>query len=61
MTPIPDVFRAIISHICEGVLFLDNQHVIQICNPAAERIRKVKAAQIIGRSIFDIHPHRAHP
>ncbi|SEA74714.1 PAS domain S-box-containing protein [Desulfuromusa kysingii] len=61
MTPIPDVFRAIISHMCEGVLFLNSQHVIQICNPAAEKIRKVKAEQIIGRSIYDIHPRRAHP
>lgn len=61
MTLMPDVFRAIIAHMCEGVIFLDSQHVIQICNPAAEKIRKVKADQIIGRSIFDIHPRRAHP
>ncbi len=61
MGPIPDVFRAIISQMSEGVIFLDNQHVIQICNAAAEKIRKVTASQIIGRSIFDIHPRRAHP
>ncbi len=61
MKPVPDIFAAIISHMREGVIFLDSQHVIQICNRAAEKIRKVRADQIVGRSIFDIHPRRAHP
>ncbi len=61
MGPVPDVFRAIIAHMSDGVLFLDDQHVIRLCNPAAEKIRKVKADHIVGRSIFDIHPRRAHP
>ena len=56
-----DLFREIIFHMNEGVIFLDRHHIIQICNPAAEKIRKVKADQIVGRSIFDIHPRRAHP
>jgi len=45
----------------EGVIFLDSNHVIQFCNQAAEAIRDVKADRIVGRSIFDIHPHRTHP
>lgn len=56
-----DLFREIIFHMNEGVIFLDNHHVIRVCNPAAEKIRKVKADQIVGRSIYDIHPRRAHP
>ena len=56
-----DVLNAILAHMNEGVIFLDSNHVIQFCNPAAERIRKVKADRIIGRSIFDIHPRSAHP
>ena len=61
MLPKPDVLNAILSHMNEGLIFIDNNHVIQICNQAAEKVRNVKADRIIGRSIFDIHPHRAHP
>ncbi len=61
MQPTPQVLEAIITDMNEGVIFLDHQHIIRICNPAAERIRKVSADSIIGRSIFDIHPRRAHP
>ncbi len=61
MGPVTEVLQAIISHMSEGVIFLDERHIIQLCNPAAEKIRRVKADRIIGRSIFDIHPHRAHP
>lgn len=61
MESIPDLYRSIIFHMNEGVIFLDRHHIIQFCNPAAEKIRKVRAEQIIGHSIFDIHPRRAHP
>ena len=61
MGPVPDVLRAIISHMSDGVIYLDSQHVIQLCNPAAETIRQVNAERIVGHSIFDIHPRRAHP
>jgi len=50
----PDKFAAIVSSMPEGVLFLDEQDIIRICNPAAERIRKVSASKIIGQSIFAI-------
>lgn len=55
-----DVFRAIMSHMAEGVIFLDCDDVIRVCNPAAERIRGVKAPRILGRPIFDIHPPNMH-
>jgi PAS domain S-box-containing protein len=55
-----DVFQAIISHMAEGVIFLDGDDVIRVCNPAAERIRGVLAPRILGRPIFDIHPPKMH-
>ncbi len=61
MKPNADTLDAILSHMNEGVIFIDDHHVVQFCNQAAEEIRKVKADRIIGRSIFDIHPHRSHP
>jgi len=61
MQPSPQVLEAIVRDMNEGVIFLDHQHIIRICNPAAEKIRKVSAESIVGRSIFDIHPRRAHP
>lgn len=61
MQPSPQVLEAIVRDMNEGVIFLDHQHIIRICNPAAEKIRKVSADSIVGRSIFDIHPRRAHP
>jgi PAS domain S-box-containing protein len=54
------VLDAILSNTTEGVIFLDADDVIRICNPAAERIRRVKADRIVGRSIFDLHPPRMH-
>lgn len=61
MQPSPQVLEAIITDMNEGVIFLDHQHIIRICNPTAEKIRKVSADSIVGRSIFDIHPRRVHP
>lgn len=55
-----EVFKAIVSHMAEGVIFLDRDDVIRVCNPAAERIRGVKAPRILGRPIFDIHPPKMH-
>lgn len=54
------VFEAMISHMPEGVLFLDAQDIIRICNPAAERIRGVVAAKVLGQSIFHLHPPPMH-
>lgn len=55
-----DKFAAIVSSMAEGVIFLDEQDIIRVCNPAAERIRRVRAAKIIGQSIYAIHPKRVH-
>lgn len=52
--------RAIVSNMVEGVIFLDGDDIIRVCNPAAERIRQVKADRILGRPIYDIHHPRTH-
>ena len=54
------ILEAIVSNMAEGVIFLDAHGVVRICNPAAERIRRVNASRIVGRSIFDLHPPRMH-
>lgn len=56
----PDKFAAIVSSMAEGVIFLDETDIIRVCNPAAERIRRVRAAKIVGQSIYAIHPQKAH-
>jgi PAS domain S-box-containing protein len=54
------VFEAIVGHMAEGVIFLDGQDLIRICNPAAERIRGVVAERILGQSIYFLHPPAMH-
>jgi len=55
-----DIFRSIVDHMAEGVIFLDAEDIIRVCNPAAEQIRSVQAGRILGRPIFHIHPPRMH-
>jgi PAS domain S-box-containing protein len=58
--PAREIFSSIVNQMAEGVLYLDADDTILICNPAAELIRKVKAERIVGKSVFDIHPMVAH-
>ena len=55
-----EIYSSIVNQMAEGVLYLDADDTIRICNPAAESIRKVKAERIVGRTVFDIHPAVAH-
>ncbi|TAL17598.1 PAS domain S-box protein [bacterium] len=48
-------FGPILACMEEGVIFLDHEDVIRYINPAAERIRKVRAARLVGRHILSIH------
>ncbi len=59
--PRQEIFSSIVGEMAEGVIFLDDEDVILYCNPAAERIRKVRADKIVGRLIYTIHPVQAHP
>ncbi|MEA3465107.1 MAG: sigma 54-interacting transcriptional regulator [Thermodesulfobacteriota bacterium] len=54
------VYQSIVEDMTEGVVFIDENDIIRICNPAAERIRRVKAARILDKSVFVLHPQRMH-
>lgn len=54
------IFSSIVNQMSEGVIYLDADDTILLCNPAAETIRKVKSAHIVGKTVFDIHPAPAH-
>jgi len=54
------IFQSIVFSMAEGVIFLDENDIIRICNPAAETIRRVRAERIIGRSIYAIHNPAMH-
>jgi hypothetical protein len=54
------VLKAIFASMEQGVVFIDDQNRISYLNPAAEKIRNIKIDQIIGQSILDCHPQKAH-
>jgi two-component system phosphate regulon sensor histidine kinase PhoR len=55
------ILRAILTSMEQGVVFIDDRNRIAYCNPAAEKVRKIKMDQVLGRSILDFHPRKAHP
>jgi PAS domain S-box-containing protein len=55
------VLKSIFASIEQGVLFIDDQNRIIYCNPAAEKIRNIKLDRILGQSILECHPQKAHP
>ena len=55
------ILKAIFASMEQGVVFIDDRNRIGYCNPAAEKIRKIKMSQVRGRSILDFHPKRARP
>ena len=46
------ILKAIFTSMEQGVVFIDDRNRIAYCNPAAEKIRKIKMDQVLGRSIF---------
>jgi len=55
------VLKAIFASMEQGVVFIDNQNRIAYCNPAAAKIRNIDADRVLGQSILDWHPRKAHP
>jgi PAS domain S-box-containing protein len=55
------ILKAIFASMEQGVVFIDDRNRIGYCNPAAEKIRKIKMRQVRGRSILDFHPKKARP
>mgnify|MGYP001121926293 CR=1 FL=1 len=46
--------RAIINNLIDGILFFDNEGVLQIINPAAKKILGLKEENLIGKTIEEI-------
>jgi len=46
-------YRSLINTVAEGIVMLDQNGAIQICNPAAERILGLTADQLKGRTTVD--------
>lgn len=44
----------------QGVVFIDADNRIAYCNPAAEKIRKVRLDHVAGQSILEYHPPESH-
>jgi PAS domain S-box-containing protein len=44
----------------QGIAFIDDRNRIAYGNPTLEKIRDVKLSEILGRSILDSHPKKAH-
>jgi PAS domain S-box-containing protein len=44
----------------QGIAFIDDQSRITYGNPTLEKIRVVKLTEIVGKSILDCHPKKAH-
>ncbi len=55
-----NIYQPIVENMSEGVVFIDADDFIIICNKAAERIRKVRAEKVIGKKIYAIHPKKMH-
>ncbi|WP_173196344.1 sigma-54-dependent Fis family transcriptional regulator [Geobacter sp. SVR] len=57
---IPNIYQAILESMGEGIIVADAEGTLIFINRTAERLRGIKAANFIGRSILSIHsPHSA--
>lgn len=54
-----DKLRAIIDSMVEGVVFVDAEGKISLCNGRAEEIWDVKADELLGKSLLQCHPKGA--
>jgi PAS domain S-box-containing protein len=54
------ILRAIFDSMEQGIAFIDDRNRIAYGNPTLEKIRDVKLSEILGRSILDSHPKKAH-
>src|SRR5512136_2502309 len=54
------VLKAIFASMEQGVIFIDDQNRIAYCNPAAAKIQNMDADRVLGQSILDWHPRKAH-
>ncbi|MHC4109509.1 MAG: sensor histidine kinase, partial [Planctomycetota bacterium] len=53
--------RAIIDSMVEGVIFVDTEDKIALCNTSAERIWQRSAQQLLGMPLLECHPSGVRP
>ncbi|MGM9951229.1 MAG: sigma 54-interacting transcriptional regulator [Lysinibacillus sp.] len=46
--------NAVINVSEEGILFVNTNHVVEACNPAAEKIFNISCSRVVGKSIHEI-------
>ena len=49
------IYQQILDNMVDGIIFADADDCLRFINPAAERIRGIKACNFIGRSIVSVH------
>jgi len=54
------VLKEIFAAMEQGVVFIDDQSRIAYSNPAAEKIRNRPLNEMVGQSILNCHPPKAH-
>jgi len=55
-----ELLRLALAHLHVGVIVVDGSDEVVYVNPAAERIRSVSGADIVGRSVLGCHPSGSH-
>ncbi len=51
-----DFLNNLIKEMAEGVIFIDSENVIRLCNPVGGIIRGVKGEEIVGKNFLHCHP-----
>lgn len=54
------VLKEMFASMEQGVVFIDSQNRVAYFNPAAERLRNTSLTEMLGKSILDCHPRKAH-
>lgn len=49
--------KTILSSIYEGVIVVDKDGLVEICNPAAEKIMKIKSEDVLGKDAGEVIPN----
>jgi len=55
------ILKEIFASMEQGVVFIDDQNQIAYFNSAAEKIRDTSLHEMLGQSILNCHPKKAHP
>lgn len=50
----------LIRGMAEGVIFIDDENIIRLCNPVGGMIRGVRGEEIIGKNFLHCHPQKTY-